>query len=121
MIIYTLKVIFFFSFDCPFQRMSTISLLPEKHFLCFLCRDIFTNPVTIPCGHSYCLSCLSQYWGRHQVKYCPDCRRVFPDKPDLSVNRILAEVSEKYRTTRPQREPKEEMAQVYLYLTPNPS
>ncbi|XP_013880729.1 bloodthirsty-related gene family, member 2 [Austrofundulus limnaeus] len=89
--------------------MSTICLLQEKHFLCFLCRDIFTNPVTIPCGHSYCLSCLSHYWGRHQVKYCPDCRRVFPDKPDLSVNRVLADVSEKYRKTRPQREPKEEM------------
>ncbi|XP_017280945.1 bloodthirsty-related gene family, member 2 [Kryptolebias marmoratus] len=87
---------------------STICALPEKHFLCFLCKDIFTNPVTIPCGHSFCLSCLSQYWGRHQVKYCPDCRRVFPNKPDLSVNHILADVSDKYRKTRPQQEPEEE-------------
>ncbi|XP_047428407.1 bloodthirsty-related gene family, member 2 isoform X2 [Mugil cephalus] len=88
---------------------STISLLPEKHFLCSLCRDIFTNPVTIPCGHSFCLSCLSRYWTRHQSKYCPHCKRVFIDKPDLSVNHILADVSDNYRKTRPQRPPDEEM------------
>ncbi|XP_028266924.1 bloodthirsty-related gene family, member 2 [Parambassis ranga] len=88
---------------------ATLSLLPEKHFLCYLCRDIFTSPVTIPCGHSFCLSCLCNYWTRHQIKYCPDCRRVFTDRPDLSVNRILADVSEKYRKTRPQKPPDEEM------------
>ncbi|KAM8724219.1 bloodthirsty-related gene family, member 2 [Acanthopagrus schlegelii] len=88
---------------------STISLLPEKHFLCSLCRDIFTSPVTIPCGHSFCLSCLCRYWGRHQSKYCPHCKRVFADKPDLSVNRILADVSDNYRKNRPQKPPDEEM------------
>ncbi|XP_039681597.1 bloodthirsty-related gene family, member 2 isoform X3 [Perca fluviatilis] len=98
------------SCHCHFQSMaSTISLLPEKHFLCSLCRDIFTSPVTIPCGHSFCLSCLSHYWTRHQSKYCPHCKRLFTDKPDLSVNRILAEVSHNYRTARPQKPPDEEM------------
>ncbi|XP_075936240.1 bloodthirsty-related gene family, member 2 [Anarhichas minor] len=88
---------------------STISLLPEKHFLCSLCRDIFTSPVTIPCGHSFCLSCLSHYWTRHLSKYCPRCRRLFSDRPDLSVNRILAEISDNYRKTRPEKPPDEEM------------
>ncbi|CAG5897868.1 unnamed protein product [Menidia menidia] len=87
---------------------TTISLLPEKHFLCSLCRGIFTNPVTTPCGHSFCLSCLCQYWSRHLSRYCPDCRRVFTDRPDLSVNRILAEVSDKYRKAQPQKPPDEE-------------
>ncbi|AWP19038.1 putative E3 ubiquitin-protein ligase TRIM39-like [Scophthalmus maximus] len=89
---------------------STISLLPEKHFLCSLCRDIFTSPVTIPCGHSFCLSCLSHYWARHQSKYCPHCKRLFADRPDLSVNRILADISDNYRKARPQKPPDEEMA-----------
>uniref|UniRef100_A0A3P9C0N8 Bloodthirsty-related gene family, member 2 n=1 Tax=Maylandia zebra TaxID=106582 RepID=A0A3P9C0N8_9CICH len=74
---------------------STICLLPE-------------NPVTIPCGHSFCLSCLSKYWTRHQLKYCPHCRRLFTDKPDLSVNHILADISENYRKSRPQKPPDEE-------------
>ncbi|KAM4530715.1 bloodthirsty-related gene family, member 2 [Odontesthes bonariensis] len=88
---------------------STISILPEKHLLCSLCRDIFTNPVTTPCGHSFCLSCLCQYWSRHLSRYCPDCRRVFTDRPDLSVNRVLADVSDNYKKTRPQKPPDEEM------------
>ncbi|CAK6963100.1 bloodthirsty-related gene family%2C member 2 [Scomber scombrus] len=88
---------------------STISLLPKKHFLCSLCRDIFNSPVTIPCGHSYCLSCLCHYWTRHQSKYCPYCKRLFTDRPDLSVNRILADLSENYRKTQPQKPPDDEM------------
>ncbi|XP_071385882.1 bloodthirsty-related gene family, member 2 [Centroberyx affinis] len=88
---------------------STISLLSEKHFLCSLCRDIFTSPVTIPCGHSFCNACLCHYWTRHQSNYCPRCKRVFATKPDLSVNRILADVSDNYRKSRPQKPPVEEM------------
>lgn len=88
---------------------STIGLLPEKHFLCSLCKDIFTDPVTIPCGHSFCLSCICRYWGRHQSKYCPHCKRVFPGRPDLSVNRILADVSDNYRKTRPPKPPDQEL------------
>ncbi|XP_026181617.1 bloodthirsty-related gene family, member 2 [Mastacembelus armatus] len=87
---------------------STISLLSEKHFLCCLCRNIFSSPVTIPCGHSFCLSCLCRYWARHQYKYCPHCKRVFTDRPDLSVNCTLAEVCDDYRKTRPQKPPEEE-------------
>lgn len=86
---------------------STISFLPEKHFLCSLCKDIFTNPVTTPCGHSFCLSCLCHYWSRHESRYCPSCRRVFTDRPDLSVNHVLAEVADNYRKSRPQKPPDE--------------
>ncbi|XP_015830257.1 bloodthirsty-related gene family, member 2 [Nothobranchius furzeri] len=88
---------------------SSICLLQERHFLCLLCRDVFTSPVTIPCGHSFCSSCLGQYWTQRPVKYCPDCRRVFPNRPDLCVNHILADISEKYRNTRPQKQPEEEV------------
>nr|XP_046270992.1 bloodthirsty-related gene family, member 2 [Scatophagus argus] len=88
---------------------STISLLSEKHFLCSLCKDIFTSPVTTPCGHSFCLSCLCNYWARHQTKYCPNCKRVFTDRPDLSVNRILSDVADNYRKTRPQKPSDEDM------------
>lgn len=107
----------FFLHCCHFQSMaSTISLLPEKHFLCSLCKDIFTSPVTIPCGHSFCLSCLCQYWARHQSKYCPDCKRVFTDKPVLSVNHILADVSDNYKKTRPEKPPDKEMVPYYVCL-----
>ncbi|XP_072299297.1 bloodthirsty-related gene family, member 2 [Eucyclogobius newberryi] len=87
---------------------STFSLLSEKHFLCTLCQKIFTNPVTIPCGHSFCLSCLSHFWSKHMSRYCPHCKRLFTERPNLSINHVLADVSEKYSKTRPPKEPEED-------------
>ncbi|XP_076000395.1 bloodthirsty-related gene family, member 2 [Genypterus blacodes] len=88
---------------------STISLLSEKHFLCSLCGDVFTNPVSTPCGHSFCLSCLSHYWTRRPSRYCPHCKRVFSGRPDLSINCILADISDNYRKNRPQKPPEEDL------------
>uniref|UniRef100_A0A667WIP6 Bloodthirsty-related gene family, member 2 n=1 Tax=Myripristis murdjan TaxID=586833 RepID=A0A667WIP6_9TELE len=91
---------------------STFSLLSERHFLCFLCRNIFSSPVTIPCGHSFCKACLCHYWAHHQSNYCPQCRRVFTAKFDISVNRILADVSDNYRKCRPEKPPVEEVQMI---------
>ncbi|MCI4391834.1 hypothetical protein PGIGA_G00138780 [Pangasianodon gigas] len=79
---------------------STFSLLSEKHFLCSLCEDIFSNPVTTPCGHSFCKVCLRKYWSRSGSGKCPLCSKAFISKPHLSVNRILADVTEHYRKSR---------------------
>ncbi|KTF94731.1 hypothetical protein cypCar_00016888 [Cyprinus carpio] len=79
---------------------STMSLLSEKHFLCSLCEEIFSNPVTTPCGHSFCKACLRVYWSRSGSDECPLCRRAFGSRPHISVNRILADVTENYRKTR---------------------
>ncbi|XP_042173518.1 bloodthirsty-related gene family, member 2 isoform X2 [Oncorhynchus tshawytscha] len=84
------------------STISTISLVSERHFLCPLCKDIFSSPVTTPCGHSFCQECLCGYWTRHRSDYCPLCKRLFHSRPDLSVNRILADVCDNYRTTRPE-------------------
>lgn len=79
---------------------STIGLLPKKHFLCSLCEHIFTNPVTTPCGHSFCKVCLRKYWTQAGAERCPSCKKDFGSRPHLSVNRILADVTENYRMTR---------------------
>ncbi|XP_061829463.2 bloodthirsty-related gene family, member 2 isoform X1 [Nerophis lumbriciformis] len=92
----------------PAPMASTTGLLPEKSFLCSLCKDVFSSPVTTPCGHSFCLSCLSDFWTRHQSRYCPQCRRLFPSRPELSINHILADISENYKKTRPEKPPEEE-------------
>uniref|UniRef100_A0A670HZH6 RING-type E3 ubiquitin transferase n=1 Tax=Podarcis muralis TaxID=64176 RepID=A0A670HZH6_PODMU len=44
---------------------------------CSICLDYFTDPVIIPeCGHNFCRSCLTQYWGKSQGEAsCPQCRK----------------------------------------------
>ncbi|XP_053347808.1 bloodthirsty-related gene family, member 2 [Clarias gariepinus] len=79
---------------------STFSLLSEKHFLCSLCEDIFSSPVTTPCGHSFCKVCLRKYWSQSGAGKCPLCRKTFVSRPHLNVNRILADVTEQYRKSR---------------------
>lgn len=32
----------------------------KKTFECSLCLWVFLDPVTLPCGHSFCRSCLAQ-------------------------------------------------------------
>ncbi|XP_076866165.1 bloodthirsty-related gene family, member 2 [Brachyhypopomus gauderio] len=79
---------------------STIGLLSEKHFLCSLCEDIFSRPVTTPCGHSFCKVCLHKYWNRSGSGKCPLCGKSFISRTHLSVNRTLADVTEHYRKSR---------------------
>ena len=44
---------------------------------CYLCRNIFDDPRTLPCGHSFCLSCLTSHFsestGRSIATFCPEC------------------------------------------------
>uniref|UniRef100_A0A8C4X0W8 Uncharacterized protein n=1 Tax=Eptatretus burgeri TaxID=7764 RepID=A0A8C4X0W8_EPTBU len=68
-----------------------VILVHVKIFLeeltCSVCLDLFSGPVTLPCGHSFCRACLEHYWkscdGATAFFVCPNCRAVFPQKPKL--------------------------------------
>ncbi|KAL6482050.1 hypothetical protein MHYP_G00101300 [Metynnis hypsauchen] len=42
---------------------------------CPVCLEIFTNPVVLYCGHSFCTTCLQQSWTNSSERECPVCRR----------------------------------------------
>uniref|UniRef100_A0A3P8ZQ29 E3 ubiquitin/ISG15 ligase TRIM25-like n=1 Tax=Esox lucius TaxID=8010 RepID=A0A3P8ZQ29_ESOLU len=76
-------------------------LLEQDQFCCSVCLDLLKEPVTIPCGHSYCLSCIEGYWDQDDLKgvySCPQCRQTFTPRPILRKNNMLAEVVEKLKT-----------------------
>ncbi|XP_045072403.1 E3 ubiquitin/ISG15 ligase TRIM25-like isoform X1 [Coregonus clupeaformis] len=58
-----------------------------KCLTCSICFDIFTDPVTLTCGHSYCMKCLDDYLrGKaNGKKECPQCRGKI--KPGLKLPR----------------------------------
>uniref|UniRef100_A0A3B3WXT7 Uncharacterized protein n=2 Tax=Poecilia mexicana TaxID=48701 RepID=A0A3B3WXT7_9TELE len=77
---------------------ATISV-EQDQFCCPVCLEVLRDPVTIPCGHSYCLDCIEDYWNTAKQKdhySCPQCRQEFNPKPLLSRNTVLAEVVEKF-------------------------
>ncbi|XP_049897472.1 tripartite motif-containing protein 16-like isoform X1 [Epinephelus moara] len=82
------------------MAQQVIQLDPEK-LSCSVCLDLLKDPVTIPCGHSYCMSCIEDRWDEENEKKkthsCPQCRQSFTLRPDLVKNTMLAELVEELK------------------------
>ncbi|XP_063071903.1 E3 ubiquitin/ISG15 ligase TRIM25-like [Engraulis encrasicolus] len=64
-------------------------------YQCSVCLDTLKDPVTTPCGHSYCQKCISDYWNQAPqtgVYSCPQCREKFSPRPALKKNTVLTEL-----------------------------
>uniref|UniRef100_A0A674BPI7 FinTRIM family, member 98 n=1 Tax=Salmo trutta TaxID=8032 RepID=A0A674BPI7_SALTR len=73
----------------------TASLLTEDHFRCSVCTEVLKEPVSIPCGHSYCRQCIETHWTQTGDYDCPQCSKRFRTRPDLLTNSALEKVIEK--------------------------
>ncbi|XP_059187372.1 E3 ubiquitin-protein ligase TRIM21-like [Centropristis striata] len=72
-------------------------LLSEDQFLCSICLDVFTDPVSTPCGHNFCKNCLNARWDNNFRCQCPICQKVFIRRPELHVNTFISEMAVQFR------------------------
>ncbi|XP_019210486.1 E3 ubiquitin-protein ligase TRIM21-like [Oreochromis niloticus] len=84
--------------------MSAASnLRSEDQFLCSICLDVFTDPVTTSCGHNFCKTCISQHWDMNQSSQCPMCKETFYTRPQLRVNTFISEMVAQFRREAQQK------------------
>ncbi|XP_053288306.1 E3 ubiquitin-protein ligase TRIM39 [Pleuronectes platessa] len=76
---------------------SASGFLSEDQFMCSVCLDFFTEPVSIPCGHNFCKACISTHWKGKEQCECPLCKEKYSKGLKLCVNTGFREVVENFR------------------------
>uniref|UniRef100_UPI00358FCAE6 tripartite motif-containing protein 12A-like isoform X1 n=2 Tax=Myxine glutinosa TaxID=7769 RepID=UPI00358FCAE6 len=77
----------------PIMTSASVAELGREELICSVCLELLDDPVTLGCGHSFCLECVNRYWairGGTTTYICPNCREVFPQKPQLKKNVMIA-------------------------------
>nr|XP_020475211.1 E3 ubiquitin-protein ligase TRIM39-like [Monopterus albus] len=78
--------------------MSSLgNMLPEKQLHCTICQQVFTEPVTTPCGHNFCQACIHSLWDSSDVCQCPTCNRPFTSQPEISINTAFKDLVDAFR------------------------
>ncbi|XP_053550245.1 E3 ubiquitin/ISG15 ligase TRIM25-like [Bombina bombina] len=75
---------------------------PKGHnFSCFICKNLYTDPVKLSCGHIFCWSCIDQLLDVQQkskVYFCPQCGKNFQRRPILYRGNELSALIQDFRT-----------------------
>lgn len=77
------------------QNLETL----KRDLICVICHDVLFEPLSLPCGHSYCSDCLS-WWALSSLSTpsssgvndnhlkCPTCRTQISDRAELKSLRV---------------------------------
>ncbi|XP_069809113.1 nuclear factor 7, brain-like [Dendropsophus ebraccatus] len=72
---------------------------------CSICLSIYTDPVTLRCGHNFCRGCIDRALDTQvgsRVYTCPECREEFRERPLLYTSIALRNIAERFQTIQPE-------------------
>ncbi|KAK9525685.1 hypothetical protein VZT92_016370 [Zoarces viviparus] len=85
--------------------MASASSLPcDEQLMCSICLNMFTEPVSTPCGHNYCKTCITGYWASSGQTQCPLCLKTFCGRPQLQDNTGFRDMVEHFKDMRVREE-----------------
>uniref|UniRef100_A0A8C9XCN8 B30.2/SPRY domain-containing protein n=1 Tax=Sander lucioperca TaxID=283035 RepID=A0A8C9XCN8_SANLU len=79
-------------------------LQSEDQFLCSICLDVFTDPVTIPCGHNFCKNCITEHWNTNDQYLCVQVFTSLKESVERGLNELINTIKEKQKTRETQAE-----------------
>ncbi|XP_063785127.1 E3 ubiquitin/ISG15 ligase TRIM25-like isoform X2 [Pseudophryne corroboree] len=74
---------------------------------CSICLSIYTDPVTLRCGHNFCRVCIDRVLDTQEgagAYTCPECRAECQERPALQRNITLCNIVGSFLSTRPDQE-----------------
>ncbi|XP_068110641.1 E3 ubiquitin-protein ligase TRIM39-like isoform X3 [Hyperolius riggenbachi] len=74
---------------------------------CPICLNIYTDPVSLRCGHNFCRVCIDRVLDTQErsADYsCPECREKYKDRPGLHRNIALRNIAERFLSTQPEQQ-----------------
>ncbi|OCT91427.1 E3 ubiquitin/ISG15 ligase TRIM25 [Xenopus laevis] len=75
---------------------------------CSICQEIYTDPVSLPCGHNFCQGCIGKAWDWQKSivedPSCPQCRQRYRRQPELKRNLTLQNIAERFLPTDPEQD-----------------
>ncbi|XP_064411117.1 nuclear factor 7, brain-like [Latimeria chalumnae] len=86
------------------MALKTLPEIFEKDLTCPICQEIFTDPVTLKCGHNFCWKCVCDYWETLNNQSCPICRAL-GSKTELHINITLLSITDSFKK-KPKARPK---------------
>ncbi|XP_040191639.1 E3 ubiquitin/ISG15 ligase TRIM25-like [Rana temporaria] len=95
----------------------------RKELECSVCLNIYTDPVTLICGHNFCRDCIGRVLDTQEGSggySCPECREEFQDRPALRRNITLRNIVQNFLSSQPHQE-ESGVSCTYCIHTPVPA
>ncbi|CAH2321022.1 E3 ubiquitin ISG15 ligase TRIM25-like [Pelobates cultripes] len=93
----------------------------REELTCSICLSIYTDPVTLTCGHSYCQVCIGNVLDTQEgsgAYRCPECRVEFQERPALEKNRKLCNIAESFLSNHPEQQEEARILCTYCIQSP---
>ncbi|KAG8543443.1 hypothetical protein GDO81_024630 [Engystomops pustulosus] len=95
-----------------------------KELECSICLSLYTDPVTLRCGHNFCRVCIDQVLTTQDGSggySCPECREEFQGRPGLQRNVTLCNIVENFLSFQPHQEDFTQICCTYCIQSPVPA
>ncbi|XP_077334403.1 E3 ubiquitin/ISG15 ligase TRIM25-like [Lithobates pipiens] len=89
---------------------------------CSICLNVYTDPVTLKCGHNFCRVCIGRTLDTQRRSggyFCPECRQKLK-RPNLKKNITLCKILQTLQTTQGDQD-KTGISCTYCIHTPVPA